>query len=65
MSSQFYSKIQDLLQKDMTRKEFLKYTGSLLLMVTGVFSFFNAITNPIRTKGYGSQPYGGPKGGDQ
>lgn len=56
-----------LLQKDMTRKEFLQYVGGALLVAFGVTNLLKSLlqTKPSQSSiGYGSSAYGGtPKKG--
>lgn len=55
----------DLLQKDVSRQEFLKYMGIGALTVVGIMPLLNSLTSvnmtPMAkksTQGYGSTPYG-------
>ncbi len=64
--------IQALTKKEMDRKDFLKYSGTLLLAVIGVTGFLRIVLgshelskptasdnkNEIVSAGYGSSPYG-------
>lgn len=53
--------VHDLLQKDMTRKEFLRIIGVGLLAIGGVNSLLKAFEHPQKTKqkaGYGVSAYG-------
>ena len=55
---------EDLLNKKLTRKEFLTYIGAGVMAVTGVAAVIKALTNKkteISGFGYGSGPYGGKK----
>lgn len=50
-----------LMQKEMTRKEFLVYAGILLLTITGISGIWknvSGIVNGTSQKGFGSGPYG-------
>jgi len=62
--------IQTLLLKEMNRREFLMYLGTLFLLVTGVSGLMKALHDPVshiephtQTSGFGYGPYGGKKGG--
>jgi len=53
--------LNQLLEKEVDRKEFLVYAGVLLLTVTGVSGVLknvSAITNGKTEKGFGGGPYG-------
>ena len=57
--------VAQLLNKEMDRKDFLKYTGGVVLAVIGVTGLLNTIfklsgndSNQAQTSGYGSTPYG-------
>jgi hypothetical protein len=59
---------QDLLSKNMTRKEFLLHLGILLLTITGITGLLRTVSNPnLLSKhkqvpaGFGSGSYGGTK----
>lgn len=61
-------KIQDLMQKDMTRKEFLATVGFGIATIFGFSTLLRLITgkdnNPFQqqsTFGYGNGSYGGKK----
>lgn len=59
-------KINDLLQKDMTRKEFLTTVGMGLATVFGLSAILRLLTGrgfeaQQSSYGYGSGPYGGRK----
>jgi hypothetical protein len=50
-----------LMEKEMSRKEFLLYTGLILLAVTGVSGVWknlSTVINGKKQKGFGSGPYG-------
>ncbi len=51
-----------LLQQKMTRKEFLQYAGSLVLVVLGVSAVLKSLqgrsTSSVRPMGYGASTYG-------
>lgn len=58
--------VESFLDKNMSRKDFLKHVGLLLLSVIGIGNiikyisgteYFSGITN--QAKGYGANPYGG------
>lgn len=59
--------IQQLLEADMDRKEFLMYLGASVLAVVGVSGLLRSISAPLEKPakasqnkaGYGSSPYGG------
>ena len=53
--------IEKLFQQQMTRKEFLQYVGSALLLVFGVGAILRAfkIGPKDSSKGYGASLYGG------
>lgn len=61
-----FDKFQDLLQQDVTRKEFLRYVGIALLSLIGVASMLQnlngAVNTPIQKdakgSGYGTSAYG-------
>lgn len=57
---------EDLLQQELTRKEFVQYIGSGLMVVFGISSLLKAIQAPLNknnksVSSYGSQAYGGKK----
>lgn len=61
------NKIQEILQQEISRKEFLRYIGIALLGMIGVTSFLNNLSNSlgqqtVQTKkesaGYGYSAYG-------
>lgn len=56
----------ELLAKEMTRREFLQHVGFLLLVITGLSGIVKTLSDPhligSQTKasqGFGSGPYGG------
>lgn len=56
--------IDNLFQQKLTRKEFLQYIGSGLLVIFGVSNLLKALQAPIKKQpvsgmGYGSSAYGG------
>lgn len=62
--------IQTLLLKEMNRREFLMYLGTLFLFITGVSGLMKALQDPVthlephdQVSGFGEGPYGGKKGG--
>lgn len=55
--------IAQLMSKEMSRKDFLKYGGSVLLALVGITGLINALTQMSGTQstkknGYGDNPYG-------
>jgi len=53
----------ELLSKEMTRKEFLLHIGLLLFVLTGISGLLKTLSDPYLTskkaqKGFGSGPYG-------
>lgn len=57
--------LHNLLQKDVSRQDFLKYMGVGVLTVVGIMPLLNSLTSghmaPMGKKsnqGYGSTPYG-------
>lgn len=56
------NEIDKLFQQEMTRKEFLQYTGSALLFAVGLGSLFKAFRPAKQSDsslGYGGSAYGG------
>lgn len=62
--------INELLAKEMDRKDFLKHVGIAIVALTGVAGVINALSGQHRfngvaktgtSHGYGSMPYGGGK----
>ena len=61
-----FDKFHDLLQQDVSRKEFLRYIGIALLSLIGVASMLQNLSGTVqthvqketRTSGYGSSAYG-------
>lgn len=55
--------LNQLLTKEMDRKDFLKYTGSIILTVIGVTGLMRTVLQhqsfQSKSHGYGSSPYGG------
>jgi hypothetical protein len=58
-------KVHALLQQEMSRKEFLRFSGVILLSIVGVTSTLNNLravqtsTHQVKTgSGYGFSPYG-------
>lgn len=50
-----------LMEKEVSRKEFLLYTGVLLLAVTGISGVWKNVSGIVEEKpqkGFGSGPYG-------
>lgn len=61
-------KVEMILTKEMSRKEFLQHMGFAFLTVIGVSGLIKSLGESITTKststsslGYGSSPYGGAK----
>jgi hypothetical protein len=53
--------LNDLLAKEVNRKEFLLYFGLFLVTVTGVSGIVknvSSLSQPKATQGFGSKPYG-------
>jgi len=58
------SPLQQLLEKNVNRKEFLAYMGAALFAVVGLKGILNALlgpSTPPARRGYGSGTYGDPK----
>lgn len=62
----FSSEIDQLLETEMDRREFLAYAGSALLAIVGISGLLKLLTQPLqphfsspRSKGYGGGSYGG------
>jgi hypothetical protein len=56
------SELDNLLQKPMDRKDFLKHVGLGIVALTGVATILktlNGVNAPKRSSGYGSSAYGG------
>jgi hypothetical protein len=56
--------LQDLLNKRVSRREFLAYVGSAIIAMTGIHAFLKTLSLHGKQKnsiGYGSGPYGGKK----
>lgn len=61
-----FDKFNDLLQQDVSRKEFLRYVGIALLSLIGVASMLQnlhgavntAVPRERQTSGYGTSAYG-------
>lgn len=54
--------LDNLLQKEMDRREFLKHVGIGLVALTGASALLKALnggSTPRRTAGYGASAYGG------
>lgn len=57
--------LKSVLDKELNRKEFLIYIGTLLLTVVGVSGLMKAIIDPLKSSqsstsnGYGQSVYGG------
>lgn len=59
-----HTKIQSLLQQEMSRKDFLIRLVGMALLVTGVTGIIKRMTSfQFQTKGYGSSQYGGIRKG--
>lgn len=62
------SKFQELLEQDMSRKEFLRYVGVAILGIVGVTNFANNVSKSVlvtnknttgkNASGYGMSAYG-------
>ncbi len=62
------NKIQEVMQQELSRKDFIKYIGIALLSMVGVASFLQNLTNNLQSSsmsspkpqvgGYGGSPYG-------
>lgn len=60
MKAQF----NELLNKEMTRKEFLQHVGGAVLVMLGISGLIKALLGtqkPSASYGYGSSAYGGAK----
>ena len=62
--------VEELLQKEMDRKDFLKHVGIAMIAMTGVTALLKSLTqHPLtgqqqhksQAQGYGAMPYGGDK----
>ncbi|MCA9331647.1 hypothetical protein KC968_01755 [Candidatus Saccharibacteria bacterium] len=59
--------INELFEKEMSRKEFVQYVGSSLLIVFGISGLLKSLSQlhspprQISDSGYGSSAYGGTK----
>lgn len=57
--------LDNLLQKQMDRRDFLKHVGIGFVALTGVAALVKTLNtfsgNKVRTNGYGAQVYGGNK----
>lgn len=58
--------VKNILNKEMSRKEFLSYMGLMTITATGAFGVLNRMNDldmfkfyPKQTKGFGSDSYGG------
>lgn len=58
--------VKNILNKEMSRKDFLRYLGIMTITATGAFGVLNRLNDadllkfyPKQTKGYGSTAYGG------
>lgn len=66
MNTDVKQELENLLQQEMSRKEFLQYVGSALLVFVGVGSLMKILKiSPAQknstNSGYGSSQYGGVK----
>ena len=57
---------KNILNKEMSRKDFIHYMGLMTITATGAFGVFNRMNDldmfkfyPKQAKGYGSTSYGG------
>lgn len=55
------SLFDELLSKEMTRKEFLIHIGLLLMAISGLSGIIRTITDPHISSGFGGGPYAGKK----
>lgn len=58
------SNVPTVLEKEMNRRDFLRYVGSLFLAVVGITNLMRIMSghgSNHRTHGYGSSSYGGNK----
>ena len=57
------NQIQNLLQTEMDRKQFLKHVGASALAISGIAGLIKSLTNPHSrlNNGYGVSSYGGVK----
>lgn len=58
--------LQELLEKRVSRREFLAYVGAAIVAMTGIHAFLKTLGSHGKQKttmGYGSGPYGGIKKG--
>lgn len=53
--------LQDLLEKKVSRREFLAYIGAAILAVTGITALLKTLGQQKSKIGYGGGPYGGAK----
>lgn len=63
-SQQIKAQVDDLLGKEVDRKEFLKHVGIGVVAMTGVLGVLKALNlvgMPNSAQGYGSSIYGGKK----
>ena len=66
MANQYQKQLEDVLQREISRAEFLKFSGVAILGVVGVTGFLKNLHQSIPTKtlqkravsGYGRSPYG-------
>lgn len=58
--------LQELLEKRVSRREFLAYIGAAIVAMTGIHAFLKTLGSREQQKssvGYGGGPYGGIKKG--
>lgn len=66
MANQYQKQLEDVLERQVSRSEFLKFSGVAILGVIGVTGFLKNLHQSIPTKtlqkrsasGYGRSPYG-------
>jgi len=58
---QFQSRFKNLLEQEVSRKQFLLMVVLLLMTTIGIERFFKIIDVPKREVGFGTGPYGGTK----
>jgi hypothetical protein len=63
MALRINKQLTSILNKQMDRKDFLKYSGGVLLAVVGITGLLNALSgtgndDSARGGGYGNTPYG-------
>jgi hypothetical protein len=61
MEKTMKQQIAELMNTEMTRKEFLQHVGAAILVVLGVSAMLGALQPRSSKNGYGSSAYGGTK----